>query len=60
MDKTMEMLGKILLLVGGLVHLIPQLYTALAGVATVSGFPVIQAIVGLLSVIIALMWFMNK
>lgn len=59
MDENMMLLGKILLLVGGLVHLIPQLYNFLAEIQ-VSGYPIIQVIVGLLSVIIAIMWFMNK
>jgi hypothetical protein len=59
MDENMTMLGKLLLLVGGLVHLIPALYTFLAQFQ-VAGWPIVQVIVGLLSVIIALMWLMEK
>lgn len=59
MDENMTMLGKVLLLVGGLVHLVPQLYTWLATIQ-VAGMPIVQVIVGLLSVIIALMWLMEK
>ena len=59
MDENIKMLGKILLLVGGLVHLIPQLYTWLA-VFQVAGWPIVQVIVGLLSVVIAIMWLMDK
>lgn len=44
-----------LLLIGGLVHLIPQLYNWLANLT--GGTPWIQIIVGALSVIVALMSF---
>lgn len=60
MNKTMTMLGKLLLLVGGLVLLIPQLYTYLEGLFVISTYPVIQVIIGLLSVIIAIIWFLEK
>lgn len=44
-----------LLLIGGLVHLIPQLYNWLSNLT--GGTPWIQIIVGALSVIVALMSF---
>jgi len=44
-----------LLLAGGVVHLVPKLYTWLAGLT--GGTPWIQIIVGALSVIVALMSF---
>ena len=44
-----------LLLIGGLVHLIPKLYTWLSSLT--GGTPWIQIIVGALSVIVALLGF---
>ena len=49
--------GPILLLVAGLVHLIPQLYSWLTDLT--GGTPWIQIIVGLVSVIVAL-WLLFK
>lgn len=54
----MKLLGAILLLVGGLTHLIPALYNWLA--ALTGGTPWIQIIVGLLSVIVGLMMLFKK
>lgn len=47
--------GPWLLLVGGLVHLIPQLYSWLSSLT--GGTPWVQIIVGALSVIVALLNF---
>ena len=55
MNKSMSLWAAVLLLVGGLVHLIPPLYTGLANLT--GGTPWIQIIVGLLSVIVALVMF---
>ena len=52
MKEGLALWGPILLLVGGLVHLIPQLYTWLSDLT--GGTPWIQIIVGLVSVIVAL------
>ena len=54
-NKSLQLWAAVLLLVGGLVHLIPALYTALAGLT--GGTPWIQIIVGILSVIVALVMF---
>ncbi len=50
--KGLSTWGGILLLVGGLVHLIPSLYSWLANLT--GGTPWIQIIVGLISVVVAL------
>lgn len=55
MGKSMSLWAAVLLLVGGLVHLIPALYTGLSNLT--GGTPWIQIIVGILSVIVALVMF---
>lgn len=54
-NKNLQLWGAVLLLVGGLVHLLPALYTGLSNLT--GGFPWIQVIVGILSVIVALVMF---
>lgn len=51
----MSLWAAVLLLVGGLVHLIPGLYSGLASLT--GGFPWIQVVVGILSVIVSLVMF---
>ena len=53
--KGIQLWATIFLLVGGLVHLIPQVYSWLSGIT--GGTPWIQIIVGAVSVILALMLF---
>lgn len=53
--KSLGLWAAVLLLVGGLVHLIPALYTGLANLT--GGTPWIQIIVGILSIIVALVMF---
>lgn len=53
--KSLSLWAAVLLLVGGLVHLIPALYTGLANLT--GGVPWIQIIVGILSIIVALVTF---
>lgn len=53
--KSMQLWAAVLLLVGGLVHLIPALGAGLTDLT--GGRPWLQMIVGLLSVIIALVLF---
>lgn len=53
--KSLSLWAAVLLLVGGLVHLIPALYTGLASLT--GGVPWIQIIVGILSIIVALVMF---
>jgi len=56
--EGMKVWVSILLLVGGLVHLIPSLYSWLSTLT--GGTPWIQMIVGVISVLVALsMWFMK-
>lgn len=55
MAKDMQKWAPWLLLIGGLVNLIPQLYKWLADLT--GGTPWIQIVVGALSVIVALMSF---
>lgn len=50
--------GALFLLVGGVVHLIPSLYEWLSDLT--GGTPWIQIVVGVISVILALMMLMNK
>lgn len=45
-------LGAVLLLVGGLVHLLPSLYTWLAELT--GGTPWVQIVVGVVSVVVAI------
>ena len=54
-NNSLQLWAAVLLLVGGLVHLIPALYTALAKLT--NGTPWVQIIVGILSVIVALVMF---
>lgn len=54
-NKGISLWAAVLLLVGGLVHLIPGLYSGLADLT--GGFPWIQVVVGILSVIVALVMF---
>ena len=54
-NKSMGLWAAVLLLVGGLIHLIPGLYSGLASLT--GGFPWIQVVVGILSVIVALVMF---
>lgn len=54
-NKSLELWAAVLLLVGGLVHLIPALYSSLATLT--NGTPWIQIVVGLLSVVVALVMF---
>lgn len=53
--QSLQLWAAVLLLIGGLVHLIPPLYTGLADLT--GGMPWIQIIVGILSVIVALVMF---
>jgi len=54
-NKSLGLWAAVLLLVGGLIHLIPGLYDGLASLT--GGFPWIQVVVGILSVIVALVMF---
>ncbi|MFH1354379.1 MAG: hypothetical protein ABIH36_03765 [bacterium] len=54
-NKSLSLWAAVLLLVGGLVHLIPGLYSGLTGLT--GGFPWIQVVVGILSVIVSLVMF---
>ncbi|MBW3016385.1 hypothetical protein KY309_02125 [Candidatus Woesearchaeota archaeon] len=53
--KKVQKYAPWLLLIGGIVHLVPKLYTWLANLT--GGTPWIQIIVGALSVIVALLSF---
>ena len=54
-NKSLSLWAAVLLLVGGLIHMIPGLYS---GLASLTGeFPWIQVVVGILSVIVALVLF---
>ena len=54
-NKSLQLWAAVLLLVGGLVHLIPALYLSLASLT--GGRPWIQIVVGILSVIVSLVMF---
>jgi uncharacterized membrane protein HdeD (DUF308 family) len=54
-NKSLQLWAAVLLLVGGLVHLIPALYLSLASLT--GGQPWIQIVVGILSVIVSLVMF---
>ena len=54
-NKSLQLWAAVLLLIGGLVHLIPALYSSLANLT--GGHPWIQVIVGILSIIVALVIF---
>ncbi len=56
--KNLNLWAAVLLLVGGLVHLIPALYTGLANLT--GGTPWVQIVVGILSVIVALVMFAGE
>lgn len=56
--KSLELWAAVLLLVGGLVHLIPPVYIGLSGLT--GGTPWIQMAVGVLSVIVALVMFAGE
>ncbi|MDO8471935.1 MAG: hypothetical protein Q7S64_02135 [bacterium] len=51
-------LGAVLLLVGGLVHMVPGLYTWLADLT--GGTPWVQVVVGVMSVVVAISMFGAK
>lgn len=51
-------LGAVLLLVGGLVHMVPGLYTWLADLT--GGTPWVQVVVGIMSVVVAISMFGAK
>ncbi len=53
--KNLQLWAAVLLLVGGLVHVAPPLYTALADLT--GDAPWIQIIVGILSILVALVLF---
>lgn len=57
-NKSLQLWAAVLLLIGGLVHLIPQIYTGLT--ALTGGTAWIQMVVGILSVIIALVMFAGE
>jgi hypothetical protein len=52
-NRSMCMWVSILLFVGGLAHAVPSLYQWLSDLT--GGFPVIQIVVGIVSVIVAIM-----
>ena len=56
--KNLNLWAAVLLLVGGLVHLIPALYTGLANLT--GGTPWVQIVVGILSVIVAMVMFAGE
>ena len=57
-QNDLRLWAAILLLVGGVVHLIPSLYNGLAQLT--NGYPWIQIVVGMISVIIALVLLARK
>ena len=57
-NVSLQLWAAVLLLIGGLVHLIPSLYETLARVT--GGTPWVQIIVGILSVIVALVLFAGE
>lgn len=54
-NASLSLWAAVLLLVGGLVHLMPPLYTGLATLT--GGTPWLQIIIGALSVVVALVMF---
>ena len=54
-NKSLQLWAAVLLLVGGLVHLIPALYTSLSDLT--GGQPWIQIMIGILSIIVSLVIF---
>ena len=57
-NLSLDLWAAVLLLIGGLVHLIPPLYTGLAELT--GGVPWLQIIVGLFSVLVALVMFAGE
>ena len=57
-NKSLQLWAAVLLLVGGLVHLIPSLYQALRNLT--GGTPWVQIVVGILSVVVALVLFAGE
>lgn len=57
-NKSIQLWAAVLLLVGGLVHLIPTVYEGLKTLT--NGFPWIQVVVGAFSVIVALVIFAEE
>lgn len=57
-NASLQLWAAVLLLIGGLVHLIPSLYETLSQVT--GGTPWVQIIVGILSVIVALVLFAGE
>lgn len=53
--QNLQLWAAVLLLIGGLVHLFPALYVGLANLT--GGTPWIQMVVGILSMIVALVMF---
>lgn len=54
----MQLWAAVLLLLGGLVHLIPALYTSLQTLT--GGHPWIQIVVGILSIVVSLVIFAGE
>ncbi len=57
-NKSLQLWAAVLLLIGGLVHLIPALYESLSNLA--GGQPWVQIIVGILSVLVSLVIFAGE
>jgi uncharacterized membrane protein len=57
-NKNLQLWAAVLLLVGGLVHLIPALYDGLTTLT--HGTPWIQIVVGILSIIVSLVMFAGE
>lgn len=53
--KSIQLWAAVLLLLGGLVHLIPALYTSLQSLT--GGQPWLQIIIGILSIVVSLVIF---
>lgn len=54
-NKSLQLWAAVLLLVGGLVHLIPALYASLQNLT--GGQPWLQIIIGILSIVVSLVIF---
>lgn len=57
-NKSLQLWAAVLLLVGGLVHMMPPLYQNLESLT--GGVPWIQIVVGILSVLVALVLFAGE
>lgn len=57
-NKSLRLWSAVLLLVGGLVHMMPPLYKNLESLT--GGTPWIQIVVGILSVLVALVMFAGE